>query len=47
MAQSILGFVLLANMEFGVFEAAGLFVLWLLQFVRPDIREEITILYFA
>jgi cation:H+ antiporter len=47
MAQSILGFLLLANMEFGVFEAAGLFILWLLQFVRPDIREEVTILYFA
>ena len=47
MAQSILGFLLLANMEFRASEAGGLFGLWLIQFVRPDIREEITILYFA
>jgi len=47
MAQSILGFLLLANMEFRAFEAGGLFGLWLVQFMRPDIREEITILYFA
>jgi cation:H+ antiporter len=47
MAQSILGFLLLANMQFRAFEAGGLFGLWLVQFVRPDIREEIMILYFA
>ncbi len=47
MAQSILGFMLLANMEFRAFEAGGLFGLWLLQFVRPGLREEITIVYFA
>ena len=47
MAQSILGFILLANMEFRAFEAGGLFGLWLVQFMRPDIREEITIIYFA
>jgi cation:H+ antiporter len=47
MAQSILGFVLLANMEFRAYEAGGLFVLWFVQFVRPDIREEITFVYLA
>lgn len=47
MAQSILGFLLLANMEFRAFEAGGLFGLWLVQFIRPDFREEITIIYFA
>jgi cation:H+ antiporter len=47
MAQSILGFVLLANMEFRVHEAVGLFLLWFIQFVRPGVREEITIVYFG
>ena len=47
MAQSILGFVLLANMEFRVHEAVGLFLLWLVQFVMPGVREEITIVYFG
>jgi cation:H+ antiporter len=47
MAQAILGFFMLANMEFRAFEAGGLFVLWLVQFVRPEIRLEITIVYFA
>ena len=47
MAQSILGFILLANMEFRVHEAVGLFLLWLVQFVMPGVREEITIVYFG
>ncbi|MFH0778707.1 MAG: hypothetical protein V2A71_08760 [Candidatus Eisenbacteria bacterium] len=47
MAQSILGFMLLANMEFRAYEGIGLFGLWLVQFVMPDIREEITIVYFG
>ncbi|MBN1503641.1 MAG: hypothetical protein JW952_01115 [Candidatus Eisenbacteria bacterium] len=47
MAQSILGFLLLANMEFRAFEAGGLFCLWLVQFMRPELREEITVIYFA
>ena len=46
MAQSILGFMLLANMEFRVHEAFGLFALWLIQFVMPGVREEITVIYF-
>lgn len=47
MAQSILGFILLANMEFRVHEAVGLFSLWFVQFVMPGVREEITMVYFG
>jgi cation:H+ antiporter len=47
MAQSILGFILLANMEFRVHEAVGLFSLWFIQFVMPGIRQEITVVYFG
>ena len=46
-AQSLLGFVLLSNMKFSWYEAAGLFCLWLIQFVVPSIREEITWIYFS
>lgn len=45
MAQSALGFVLLANMEFRWHEALGLFVLWFTQFIFPGWREEITFVY--
>lgn len=47
MAQSTLGFVLLANMEFRWHEALGLFTLWFTQFVFPGWREEITFIYIA
>jgi cation:H+ antiporter len=47
MAQSTLGFVLLANMEFRWHEALGLFVLWFTQFIFPGWREEITFVYIA
>ncbi|KPJ60319.1 MAG: hypothetical protein AMJ46_07015 [Latescibacteria bacterium DG_63] len=47
MAQSILGFLLLANMKFRAYEALGLFGLWFIQFVSPELREEITIVYFG
>jgi cation:H+ antiporter len=47
MAQSLLGFLLLANMEFRWYEALGLFVLWFTQFVFPLWREEITFIYIA
>ncbi|UCF78459.1 MAG: hypothetical protein JSW03_10265 [Candidatus Eiseniibacteriota bacterium] len=47
MAQSILGFLLLANMKFKAHEALGLFGLWFIQFVRPGLREEITVVYFG
>lgn len=45
MAQSLLGFLFLANMEFRWYEALGLFSLWLIQFVFPEWREEITFVY--
>ncbi|MDD3905720.1 MAG: sodium:calcium antiporter [Candidatus Omnitrophica bacterium] len=45
--QSYLGFLFLASMDFGFFEAAALFILWLTQFIFPDIRREITWVYGA
>ena len=47
MAQSFLGFVLLADLEFSIYEALGLFVLWLVQFCVPGVRAEITLVYWA
>ncbi len=46
MAQAILGFLFLANMEFRWHEALGLFSLWFTQFVLPSWREEIIFVYF-
>lgn len=43
--QSLLGFLLLANMEFRSYEAMGLFLLWIVQFLNPSIREEILFVY--
>lgn len=43
--QSYLGFLFLASMDFGFFEALGLFCLWLLQFLVPGLRDEITWVY--
>lgn len=45
--QSYLGFLFLASMDFGFFEALGLFALWFVQFFIPEVREEITLLYGA
>ena len=45
MVQSYLGFLFLASMSFGFFEAVGLFGLWIIQFFVPGIREEITYVY--
>ena len=45
--QSYLGFLFLASMDFAFFEAAALFVLWLIQFLIPDIRGGITWVYGA
>jgi len=42
LAQSLLGMILLANMRFQWYEALALFVLWLLQFVFSELREEVT-----
>jgi cation:H+ antiporter len=43
--QSMLGMILLANLEFRWFEAVGLFVLWAVQFAVPHVREEIILIY--
>ena len=45
--QSYLGFLFLASMEFSLFEAASLFILWLIQFAIPDTRNVITWVYGA
>ena len=47
LAQAFVGFMLLLNMSFSWYEAAGLFVLWLAQFVQPHWRVELTYVYFA
>ena len=38
--QGVLGVVILANFNFQAYEALFLFVLWFIQFLRPDWREE-------
>ena len=43
--QSLLGMVLLLNMRYSMGEALVLFVLWLIQFVFPHVREEILYVY--
>lgn len=43
--QSLLGFLLLANMQFKAYEAMGLFLLFAVQFVMPSTREAILIIY--
>ncbi len=43
--QTVLGVLLLANMEFDWLDAGVLFVLWLAQFLVPHWREEITLVY--
>jgi cation:H+ antiporter len=45
--QSYLGFLFLASMDFTFFEASGLFVLWLVQFVFPGTRQMILWVYGA
>lgn len=45
--QSYLGFLFLVRMDFRLLEAAALFILWLTQFLIPDIREEILWVYGA
>ena len=45
--QTALGMLLLAKMEFAALDAAILFVLWLAQFLRPSLRDEVTIVYGA
>ena len=43
--QTLLGTVLLANMEFDWLDAAAIFVLWLAQFLVPHWREEVAVGY--
>jgi hypothetical protein len=43
--QSMLGMVILANLRFEGYEAAGLFALWFAQFLKPGWREEMCVLY--
>jgi cation:H+ antiporter len=43
--QTGLGVLLLASMEFGPLSAAGLFVLWLAQFLVPEWRHPVAIAY--
>ncbi len=46
-AQGFLGLFLLINLEFAWYEAVGLFVLWLYQFLFPGSHEFVTALYFG
>jgi cation:H+ antiporter len=43
--QTGLGMVVLANMEFDWFDATALFVLWIVQFLAPHLREEVSLAY--
>jgi len=45
--QSYLGFLFLVSMDFGFFEACALFLLWLVQFLIPDVRGPVTWVYGA
>jgi len=43
--QTGLGVMLLAKMEFDWLDATIILVLWLVQFLRPDMREEVAVAY--
>lgn len=45
LAQSLVAMLLLMEMRFDWWEAAGLFLLWLVQFLRPGTREVVALLY--
>ena len=45
--QSYLAFLFLASMDFHIFEATALFILWLIQFLVPETRVAITWVYGA
>jgi cation:H+ antiporter len=45
--QAFLGWLFLSSMTLTAFEAAGLFLLWLVQFVRPSLRHEMLWVYSA
>ncbi len=44
-AQSLFGVVALMKLRFTLVDAVLLFVLWLLQFIFPEIRIEVTVIY--
>jgi len=43
--QSLLGMILLVNMRYSWWEAAVVFALWFVQFVRPSLRQEVVTAY--
>src|SRR5262249_54583329 len=45
--QAFLGWLFLASMDLTALEAAGLFLLWLVQFLVPSLRHEILYAYLA
>jgi cation:H+ antiporter len=45
--QAFLGWIFLASMSFEAYEAAGLFVLWLVQFALPSLRHDMVWVYAA
>jgi cation:H+ antiporter len=45
--QAFLGWIFLASMSFEAYEAAGLFVLWLVQFAVPSLRHDMVWVYAA
>jgi cation:H+ antiporter len=46
-SQSLLGMLLLMNMSFHIVEAAGIFLLWFLQFLVPGLHLPVTLIYLA
>jgi cation:H+ antiporter len=45
--QSLLAVMILANMRFAFWEASVLFILWFVQFIRPELRDEVSWIYGA
>ncbi|HYK41818.1 MAG TPA: hypothetical protein VE007_05455 [Thermoanaerobaculia bacterium] len=43
--QAFLGWLFLASMSFEAYEAAGLFILWLIQFLIPSTRDVMVFVY--
>jgi cation:H+ antiporter len=43
--QGALGMILISNLNFHAYEALGLFLLFFVQFVVPDWREEVSVVY--
>jgi cation:H+ antiporter len=45
--QAFLGWIFLASMSLAAYEAAGLFLLWVIQFIVPSLRHEMLWVYSA